>query len=216
MTLTCADVDSQQWRADNRAPVYRDRVNRWLFARTTSDGLAGAELQDAMRQAFARMHQSLLDGPAVLAASVGGRIGPFDRVVIGSPELAEPTMPPVPTSAPVRTAWELDPMPLLAASEDSPNVAWCPVEFVWRGAAADLPWPTWRPGVLDQHCPIGCAYMLYRVEAPGEEVAPTTGGRGATLPKVSAPSRLRWAAFGAVAGIGLLLWAASRMPRGVA
>lgn len=167
--LFCGDLDLEEWRAKNRAPIYPEQWNVWLLNRTLRDNPSANELDVVTKNVMAK----------IFAQSVGVDHGQIDHLEIRS------------LYAPQANAWgqyldeakkaaalsslqlvknrsSLDPIPFLVAGPSTQLV----VSFVLRGSSTSIPWPCWKAQVLNPWCPIEADYTVESVYAPPPRPVP--------------------------------------------
>lgn len=152
--LFCGDVDIDAWKAKNRAPLYPEGWNRWVLLRTTEDNPSLLDLERTTRAVLAKWFELVDFTPG---SNWGG--GKIDNITIEPLEGGWQTPP---KNRVVKHRDDLDPLPMLRPG-GSTAIA---VEFVYRGAARDMPWPVHKAQMVNPWCPVDADWMLWQVEAP--------------------------------------------------
>jgi hypothetical protein len=169
--LGCAGIDLEQWKADNRVPLFPGKMNHWVLVRTLRDNPTETDLRNTL---YAVMNKWFKGTPVdpVLDTQEGGRAGATDniRVIKTSPT-------PILLPNPARRREQLPgPMPTLNAEGGFVYVAF---EFAYRGVPRDLPWPVrTAPGVMgvqltsSAECIYNADWMLSEAGEPGPDAPP--------------------------------------------
>lgn len=143
-----------QWERVNRAPVHRDRLNRWVFAINADEYPSDADVERIVRGTLKRLQ--------------GGESVDLVRIVRTSPTAIAPGT----GTAHRREGLSVGPLPLLSG----PRATWAEVEFAWRSPVPSVPWPA-QAGLLNSFEPEAADILLDSVGYPGDVApAPTTPG----------------------------------------
>lgn len=135
------------WREQNRAPVFRDQVNQWIVATSTSGAATGIEKQ--VELAIKR------NAPARTITNYRTRELSTTMPTPGTPTLMGLLSLPV------------DPIP----DVPTPTV-FALVEFAWRGIEETVPWLSERLGVLGSEFTFADPEFLLMAVNPPQGVAP--------------------------------------------
>jgi hypothetical protein len=139
--LECVSVDAFQ--RVNRCPLFRGRLNTWIVRRSLRDAPSDARMLVGVRAALMRWFGD--DGAASVVAAVRA-LARRRTLELGGDVAASSDY--------------VSPAPLMLGD----SFASLRVEFLYFGAADDLPWP-----VLDERgawLPVDCVWALDLVERP--------------------------------------------------
>ena len=215
-SLHCPGVDDvDTWEQKNRVRLYPEQKNRWLLVRSRRDNLERQDVRqktlNALRGWFGNV--PLSDGSEIATPAYGGA-GKIDNVRWG----------PITTSrnaamaAVKKLGWkeaewfeQKSPPPSLESAPKGMDPWWVPIEFTYRGARADMAWPT-ASYLSSKDCPTNALWILissFEPPTPGTHDAvlppPTSfwGGVADELPDVpSLPTLTSTLAIAALAGFG--------------
>ena len=139
-------MNIEAWKKANRAPLTKKALNRWVFVVSRDFAATDADIERAVRGTLGRLESGAATDVKLLKTSAV-RINPAKRV-IGREDL--PTIPMV----------------------KSGPVTWAAVEFAWRSATPNVPWPAeaFRAGLLPVTDPEAADIMLDAVGQPSGEV----------------------------------------------
>lgn len=181
-SLHCPGVDdAAAWNQKNRVRLYPEQKNRWLLVRSRRDNLERKDVRqktlNALRVWFSNV--PLGDESEIALPSPTGDAGKIDHVKWG----------PITTSreaafaAVKKLGWkeaewreQKDPEPSLESAPAGTDPWWVPIEFTYRGARQDIPWPT-ASYLSSKDCPTNALWMLISSFEP-----PRPGTREAALP----------------------------------
>jgi hypothetical protein len=159
--LGCPGVDVEKWRAENRAPLFPGKVNRWLLVRTTRDDPTPDDLKNTLAATFEKWFAGTPLDPAFpfdgTTRSAAADLVRLERVSKERLNLAHP-------------ARRFEELPGLLPSVRSGEVVWLEVTFAYRGQLLSMPWPV-RTGAEVQlqsqaGCPVGADWMLAAAAFP--------------------------------------------------
>ena len=63
--LGCPDIDVDNWRLDNRVPLFRSKVNRWILVRTLRDDPSPDDLKNTLAATFMKWFSGTTLDPAL-------------------------------------------------------------------------------------------------------------------------------------------------------
>jgi len=159
--LGCPGVDVEKWRAENRAPLFPGKVNRWLLVRTTRDDPTPDDLKNTLAATFERWFSGTPLDPAFpfdgTTRSGAADLIRLERVSKERLNLAHP-------------ARRFEELPGQLPSVASGDLVWLEVTFAYRGQLLSMPWPV-RTGAAVQlssqaDCPVGADWMLAAAAFP--------------------------------------------------
>ena len=159
--LGCPGVDVEKWRAENRAPLFPGKVNRWLLVRTTRDNPTPDDLKNTLAATFVRWFSGTPLDPAV----------PFDGTTrSGAADLIRLERVSKERLNLVHPARRFEELPGQLPSVAPGDVVWLEVTFAYRGQLLSMPWPV-RTGAEIQltsqaDCPVGADWMLAAAAFP--------------------------------------------------
>jgi hypothetical protein len=224
--LGCTGVDLEKFRADNRAPVFRNQWNRWILMRTTRDNPSDRDAETTLRAAFHKWNAGdvqwgpldvvietpIPDGPRKGTPSV--RVGNCDYLHVNRVSQAQLFFPReewarlLPANKLPARRESCDPVPTLS----TPKALFIEASFVWRGSAESVPWPVLSESVFRpaQACIHGADWILDScalppsVEPAPTELTATQKGVDVALPSLGLGAGL--VALGAVATLAALAY----------
>lgn len=212
--LGCPGIDTEAWGANNRAPVYRDQMNRWLLVRTVRDQPDADDVRKSLYDGMVRWSGQRID--FYWETARGTTIGDFDLVRILRAERKPFTLDQVERR---REDLRFGPLPMLNPEGDPP--VYLEIEFAYRGYVDSLPWPVARIGlgnvILADDCPSNADWMLLAVGKPLSAAPPerslseliSESGRHAAA---SVGKALLWPALLVGGAVALLAWARKELP----
>ena len=159
--LGCPGIDVEKWRAENRAPLFPGKVNRWVLVRTTRDDPTTDDLKNTLAATFEHWFSGTPLDPA-LPFDGTTRSGAADLIRLERASTDRLSLP-----QPVRRREELPgQIPVLGPG----GVVWLEVSFAYRGQVLSMPWPV-RTGASAQltssaDCPVGADWILDSVGFP--------------------------------------------------
>ena len=212
----CAVEDVGAWNQQNRVTLYPEQWNRWLLVRSRRDDLERADVPqktlNALRVWFSNV--PLGDESEIPAPTPFGSAGKIDHVRWGPiTDSRKAAMDAVKKLGWNETEWfeQKDPAPSLESSPKGSRPWWVPIEFFYRGARRDIPWPT-TGYVLGKECPTDSLWMLASAFAPApadthKAPPPTTFGGGVVdelpdIPTLPGASLVTTLAIAGLAGFG--------------
>jgi hypothetical protein len=218
--LGCSGIDVEKWRAENRAPLYPGKMNRWLLVRTLRDKPDPKDIELTLLAVFNKWFEGSPLDPA-LTTKEGGRAGPVDNIHIVRSSRSPLSLREV--------SYRREQLATLPTVNGTGGLIYLEVHFACRVLAESMPWPVrTAPGIVgvqltsSAECPLNADWMLSEVGAPLEDAPPEvpilnvlenkTGEvlKGASEFVVNAAqnvlSPLFWPLVATLAGFGVYLW----------
>lgn len=171
--LGCLGIDVAKWRADNRAPLFPGKVNRWLLARTLRDNPSDQKVKTSLLDSFTRWFAGGLSADPWFETSEGGMTtGEVDGIQIlnaskdGRARFKDPIK-------------SRESCTIIPTVDGKNGALYVEVVFNYRGTSDDLPWPidVLQDLVSDpipllslQSCPDKADWMLVSVGRPAGPV----------------------------------------------
>jgi hypothetical protein len=206
--LGCAGVDVDEWRKQNRVPLFPNKVNRWVLVRTLRDDPTPDDLKNTLAATFSKWFAGM-PFDAALPSKGTTRSATADLIKLEHVSKERLSFP--------QNARRREELPGILPRVRSGEVVWLEVSFAYRGQLVDMPWPV-RAGAAVQlqssaNCPVDADWMLDAaavptVDAPpeksssekaGETITDTAQNVGAGIAKVV------WIPL-ALIGVGLVLY----------
>jgi hypothetical protein len=199
--LGCLGVDTDEWAASNRCPMFPGMTNRWVLLRTLRDRADDTFVRQSLQAVLAKWLERITGWDPVGEYVGHTRVGPADNIKVLS--IVRGRIEPSQLPDDWRDAYRREqlrhpPLPTLTGGDYCSLL----VEFDWRSQVADIPWPIWTGGAValtsTRHCPVDCDWMLDRAgialrqsppEVPlGEQVEEAVSRAGAAaIRSVSLP-----------------------------
>jgi len=211
--LGCPGVDVDQWRKQNRVPLFPGKVNRWVLVRTTRDNPTPDDLKNTLAAVFAKWFEGTVLDPAFTFKGTT-RSATADLI-----KLERVSKERLPVDNPARRREDL---PGLGPTVAPGEVVWLEVTFAYRGQQTDMPWPV-RTGAAMQltssaQCPVGADWMLDAAQTPTVDAPPeqTSGEKAGEVVSTAADAmagglfNLLWLPLAALGAVALLVWQARR------
>lgn len=168
--LGCSGIDVEKWRANNRAPLYPGKMNRWLLVRTLRDKPDADDVRHTLLAVFNKWFEGSPVDPALETAE-GGRAGPVDNI-----NIIRISKSPISLTNISRRREQLKTLPTVNGEG---GVLYVEVHFACRALVENMPWPVrtapgWSGAQLaaSAMCPINADWMLSEVGAPELEAPP--------------------------------------------
>ncbi|MES1174939.1 MAG: hypothetical protein ABUL62_11495 [Myxococcales bacterium] len=211
--LGCPGVDVDEWRKQNRVPLFPGKVNRWVLVRTTRDNPTPDDLKNTLAAVFVKWFEGTVLDPALVfkgtTRSATADLIKLERISKDRLSLDNP-------------ARRREELPGVSPSVAPGEVVWLEVTFAYRGQQTDMPWPV-RTGAAMQltssaQCPIGADWMLDAAQTPTMD-APreqTSGDKAGEVVSNAADTvasglfNLLWLPLAALGAVALLVWQARR------
>lgn len=206
--LGCPGVDVEEWQKQNRAPLFPNKVNRWILVRTLRDNPTPDQLKDTLAATFSKWFAGTPFDP-VLASKGTTRSATADLIKLERVSRERLSFP--------LSARRREELPGMFPTVRPGDIVWIEVSFAYRGQVADMPWPV-RTGAAVQlqssaNCPVDADWILDSaavptVDAPpekssadkaGDAITDTAQNVGGGLVKVL------WIPL-AIVGVGVLLY----------
>jgi len=211
--LGCPGVDVDEWRRQNRVPLFPGKVNRWVLVRTTRDNPTPDDLKNTLAAVFVNWFEGTVLDPALTFKGTT-RSATADLI-----KLERVSKERLSLDNPARRREDLPGLgPTLAPGE----VVWLEVTFAYRGQQTDMPWPV-RTGAAMQltssaQCPVGADWMLDAAQTPTVDAPPeqTSGEKAGEVVSTAADAaagglfNLLWLPLAALGAVALLVWQARR------
>jgi len=211
--LGCPGVDVDEWRKQNRVPLFPGKVNRWVLVRTTRDNPTPDDLKNTLAAVFAKWFEGTVLDPALTfkgtTRSATADLIKLERVSKERLSLDNP-------------ARRREDLPGLGPTVAPGEVVWLEVTFAYRGQQTDMPWPV-RTGAAMQltssaQCPVGADWMLDAAQTPTVDAPPeqTPGEKAGEAVNTAADAvagglfNLLWLPLTALGAVALLVWQARR------
>ena len=163
--VLCPGVDVDAWKAQNRAPLFPGKQNKWVLARANDDGLTVADITTSLYEAFEYWFDASV---GIIAASEDrAKIGEADSVRVVSigefPQMAAGTI--------IARKESLSSMPIITGK----RVVYVEVTFDYRGTNSNMAWPCFTSiwdGKIKGSCPNSSDWALQYVFQPVKGVEP--------------------------------------------
>jgi len=211
--LGCPGVDVDEWRKQNRVPLFPGKVNRWVLVRTTRDNPTPDDLKNTLAAVFSKWFEGTVLDPALVFKGTT-RSATADLI-----KLERVSKERLSLDNPARRREELPGVgPTVAPGE----VVWLEVTFAYRGQQTDMPWPV-RTGAAVQltssaQCPIGADWMLDAAQTPTADAPPeqTSSDKAGEVVSSAADSvaggvfNFLWLPLAALGAVAVLVWQARR------
>jgi hypothetical protein len=165
--LGCPGIDVDEWRKQNRVPLFPGKVNRWVLVRTTRDNPTPDDLKNTLAAVFVKWFDGTVLDP-LFSFKGSTRSATADLI-----KLERVSKEPLSLDNPARRREDLPGIgPTVAPGE----LVWLEVTFAYRGQQTDMPWPV-RTGAAMQltssaQCPIGADWMLDAAQKPTLDAPP--------------------------------------------
>jgi hypothetical protein len=211
--LGCPGVDVDEWRKQNRVPLFPGKVNRWVLVRTTRDNPTPDDLKNTLAAVFVKWFEGTVLDPALVFKGTT-RSATADLI-----KLERVSKDRLSFDNPARRREEL---PGVSPSVAPGKVVWLEVTFAYRGQQTDMPWRV-RTGAAMQltssaQCPIGADWMLDAAQTPTVDAPPeqTSGEKATEVVSAAADGvagglfNLLWLPLAALGAVALLVWQARR------
>ncbi|HWA70698.1 MAG TPA: hypothetical protein VG937_00115 [Polyangiaceae bacterium] len=210
--LGCPDIDVDNWRLENRVPLFRSKVNRWILVRTLRDDPSPDDLKNTLAATFMKWFSGTTLDPALTfhgtTRSATADLIKLERVSKERLSFAQ-------------TARRREDLPGVTPRLRTGEYVWLEVSFAYRGEQADMPWPV-RTGAVVQlqssaQCPVDADWILDSVAQPTEDAPPELSSSGKAWEVISNTAtdmstgalKLLWLPL-TVVGAGLLLFLLAR------
>jgi hypothetical protein len=169
----CGDIDLDEFRRDNRAPLYPMAWNRWLLARTERDNPTKGDVVRTVQAVMSKFFDDVplpdtdipIDTPGSRAGEDTGKIDHV-RVLSATRDLTQAV------AAVTDSGWrgskrreQLKFAPTLRKPESRPGFPdpapwYVAIEFYYRGSQASLSWPVHKVQMINAACPIEADWLL--------------------------------------------------------
>lgn len=167
--LGCPGIDTEAWQKENRAPLYREKVNRWLLARTLRDDPSTTAVTETLNAVFVRWFKGI-GVDVLLETESGARTNNVDGLVLVNAVRGD--RPSLQHKVKRREDCTL----VVPTVEGSKGILWLEVAFNYRGSKTDMPWPIWSAVPLGTEaarvCPVNADWMLVEVSEPAGDAPP--------------------------------------------
>jgi hypothetical protein len=167
--LGCAGIDVEKWRAENRVPLFPNKMNRWLLVRTLRDRPDPDDVKHTLLAVFNKWFEGSPIDPVL--SSSGGAPGPVDNVVI-----VKSSNSPFSLSDVAKRRESLSTLP---TANGSHGLLYLEVHFAYRALTSSMPWPVrTAPGLIgvglasSAECPINADWMLLEAGKPLVQAPP--------------------------------------------
>jgi hypothetical protein len=165
--LGCSGVDVDAWENENRAPLFPNKVNRWVLVRTLRDNPTPDDLKTTLAATFSKW----FDGTpfdAALPSDGTTRSANADLIKLEQVSKERLSFP--------EAARRREQLPGVLPFLKAGDVVWLEVSFAYRGQLVDMAWPV-RTGAAVQlstsaRCPFGADWMLDSVAVPTSDAPP--------------------------------------------
>jgi len=168
-SLGCAGIDTDAWQTANRVPLYREKVNRWLLARTLRDDPSSTGVRETLNAVFVRWFKGI-GVDVLLETESGARTNNVDGLLVVNAVRGDRP------SLKHQVKRREDCTITVPTVEGSKGVLWIEVAFNYRGSKTDMPWPTWTAMALGTEaarvCPVNADWMLVEVSEPAGDAPP--------------------------------------------
>jgi hypothetical protein len=165
--LGCSDVDVEAWEKENRAPLFPNKVNRWVLVRTLRDNPTPDDLKATLAATFSKW----FDGtPFDAALPSEGTTRSANADLIKLEHISKERL------SFLQTARRREQLPGVLPTLKAGEVVWLEVSFAYRGQLVDMPWPV-RTGAAVQlaksaRCPVEADWMLDSAAVPTVDAPP--------------------------------------------
>jgi len=206
--LGCSGIDVDEWQKQNRAPLFPNKVNRWILVRTLRDNPTPDDLKDTLAATFSKWFKGTPVDP-VFTSKGTTRSAAADLIKLERVSRERLSFP--------LTARRREELPGLLPTVRPGDIVWLEVSFAYRGQVADMPWPV-RTGAAFQlqssaSCPVDADWVLDAaavptVDAPPEKSSTEKAGDAITDTAQNVGGgllKVLWIPL-AVAGVGVLLY----------
>jgi hypothetical protein len=165
--LGCAGVDVDAWEKQNRAPLFPNKVNRWVLVRTLRDNPTPDDLKTTLAATFSKWFDGTLFD-AALPSEGTTRSANADLIKLEHFSKERLSFP--------QTARRREQLPGVMPTLKPGEVVWLEVSFAYRGQLVDMPWPV-RSGAPVQlatsaRCPLDADWMLDSAAVPTVDAPP--------------------------------------------
>lgn len=165
--LGCSDVDVDAWEKENRAPLFPNKVNRWVLVRTLRDNPTPDDLKTTLAATFSKW----FDGTpfdAALPSDNTTRSANADFIKLERVSKERLSFP--------QSARRREQLPGILPTLKPGEIVWLEVSFAYRGQLVDMPWPV-RTGAAMQlkssaRCPVEADWMLDSAAVPTVDAPP--------------------------------------------
>jgi hypothetical protein len=165
--LGCLGVDVEAWEKENRAPLFPNKVNRWILVRTLRDNPTPDDLKMTLAATFSKWFAGT---PFDAAFPSEGTTRSSNADLIRLERVSKERL-----SFPL-TARRREQLPGRLPMLKSGDFVWLEVSFAYRGHLVDMPWPvrTGAPLQLSSsaRCPVDADWMLDSAAVPSAEAPP--------------------------------------------
>lgn len=161
--VLCPGVDVDEWMSKNKVPLFSQRQNVWVLARSNDDGLTKNEITESLYQAFAYWFGSV---DSVAAFEDRARFGDADSLKVVSITEALPSIGKI-----AKRKETLPSPPTISGNK----IVYAKVSFDYRGSADSMAWPCFTSiwgGKIQGTCPNSCDWALQATEEPTKAVEP--------------------------------------------
>ena len=172
--LGCPGVDVDKWRTENRVPLFRGKINRWILARTLRDDPSPDDIKQTLAATFMKWFAGTSLDPALVFHGTT-RSATADLIKLERVSKERLSFP--------KTARRREDLPGVVPLLRSGDFAWLEVSFAYRGQETDMPWPV-RTGAAVQltssaECPLDADWILDSTAEPTEDAPPemSSGGK---------------------------------------
>ena len=163
----CSDVDVDAWEKENRAPLFPNKVNRWVLVRTLRDNPTPDDLKTTLAATFSKW----FDGTpfdAALPSDNTTRSANADLIKLERVSKERLSFP--------QSARRREQLPGILPTLKPGEIVWLEVSFAYRGQLVDMPWPV-RTGAAVQlkssaRCPVEADWMLDSAAVPTVDAPP--------------------------------------------
>jgi hypothetical protein len=169
--LGCPDIDTDEWREQNRVKLFGGKVNRWILARTLRDNPSPSDLEGTLVAVMTKWFDGSPLDPAFSKLLPDGNVaGVTDGI-----RIVRTSKTPIGFSVPAERRESLTSIPTV---NPEGGVVLLEVEFNYRGLPDSLPWPVrTAPGMLGSltstvNCPVNADWMLVETAEPVKEAPP--------------------------------------------
>jgi hypothetical protein len=171
--LGCPGVDVDKWRVDNRVPLFRGKVNRWILARTLRDDPSPDDIKQTLAATFMKWFDGTTLDPALVFHGTT-RSATADLIKLERVSKERLSFP--------KSARRREDLPGVVPVLRSGDLVWLEVSFAYRGQETDMPWPV-RTGAAVQltssaECPLDADWMLDSTAVPTEDAPPEMSSSG--------------------------------------
>lgn len=165
--LGCSDVDVDAWEQENRAPLFPNKVNRWVLVRTLRDNPTPDDLKTTLAATFSKWFNGT-PFDAALPSDNTTRSANADLIKLERVSKERLSFP--------QSARRREQLPGILPTLKPGEIVWLEVSFAYRGQLVDMPWPV-RTGAAVQlkssaRCPVEADWMLDSAAVPTVDAPP--------------------------------------------